>query len=916
MAFPGDSMRPKIAQTGAALLFLVFLLGAQTALLPRFFPPSIGYRISGFLSPGFKNHPDQWLSVQTATLACGIAGLLLFALGRSGGRWPLAAGRVLASVHNNWRQVIWAILLGLFGERLLLSATVISPLGFGDHGLWGFGRMAFYSYGLPLVGLYACARLLFAKQRWAADTWAGYAMAALTLFSLGWQVLFSGSFVLKSLLFSMGDPFDIGRGLSFGLSLASDCAAAWAGLLLARGRHPDGQLMAKDRSRLGYLVLSALTVGIAISKLRQLAFIVSSLATTHAAIYGSQLIALVVVALACVVDSVAVAGRQAEAPAARPAAAPGSTRKSAALAFAPLATARFWKDLALSFVITGILVLGVYAAFRNSDPYALPFTLPIFLMAGFAGPVLMFVIGVMRGRAGAAIAPMLVVLLAFGYARLSWMAHEHEEDAAIAEAAKLNVFPFAAPTRSHDTVVIEDSNESRSRGDCAGICQQILLASDYAVAVAMEGSQEWRVHRRAHGHALCADPEHADSYVAFLALGIAGTCIDTVSRQGTGDALVIRENRSRDTPIRQQLPKRLNANILEFYELLAGQYQLLGRVVSAAGSTSGQGDDPSIMNLRDDEFYAMALKLSIAREPAPRDGDLGAAALVLESLFQDAAVGEKARFAFTNLGKIAKSDAAMQPLRDAVRKLWDSGDPELVVLAFRALHEMRQFSVDFAKPAVIAFMAAENDKVADAAVGALMAFDADLEFAKAPLGDLILSERFDAHRTYFQGFYHVVKKIDGPFPRALQERARRAVVNASDRKPERLLLDVAVAAHTNKAGRQGALDWIFDIEGERFEQVVQAIGVDSEVICCDRATALFWSEDEMAQIVRRAAQVPSERLIAYVEPIRWQMALHPYSGELRDLFESRIEQLDVGSEADRTLAATLQAYLDKVGKRW
>src|SRR5262249_19673188 len=137
--------------------------------------------------------------------------------------------------------------------------------------------------------------------------------------------------------------------------------------------------------------------------------------------------------------------------------------------------------------------------------------------------------------------------------------------------------------KTHDIVVMQDSyfgTRDGATSGCAEICQQILLNSSYAVAVADREAKDWRVYREAHGQDIGMDVARRGSYFRLLAAGVPDTCI-VMTRQAPGaDALIVDEDLSHDSPVWPKMPKRFNGAAYEYYERDNGVDKLLGRAIT------------------------------------------------------------------------------------------------------------------------------------------------------------------------------------------------------------------------------------------------------------------------------------------------------------------------------------------------
>jgi hypothetical protein len=583
-----------------------------------------------------------------------------------------------------------------------------------------------------------------------------------------------------------------------------------------------------------------------------------------------------------------------------------------------LVAGRFWRDFFLSLVITLALLGIAYMTVGQTPLLAAAFIMPLIIFGFLIGPIVMFVIGVLRGRPGFAAAPalLLVALLAYRHANLVEAAHEAQT--AVDKAASFNVYPFLAPVKPHDIVAIQDSYDAREGGACSPICRQILLTSDYAVGVAETASGQWRVHRKAAGHEFCSQPAQVESYVSLLNYRHAGVCITLAHEAPHKDALVIRENRSEHASANNLLPKSVQGLVMEFFERTDGQDRLLGRVISGTVQPpllSGQQATQTPINMTDADFYAAALNLPIQQQEPLGSDPIETLALVLEDLFDDPMAGKDARAAFGMLGYKAKSEAEIQPFRAHVVRLLQSSDAQRIVVGLRSLKGLSKFGLDFAKPAVVRYLADSNPEVMKTAVHAMFAYTevhnrrrTDLDFAKPALAELILSDRVEAYRDDYGSVMRILESVSGPFPPQLRDLPKSLLAARSDLTDERLAIVLAVVARGSDENRQEAADWVLALPSNRFEDAVLAVRPARTLV--DGLD--FWSERDMETLADRAAEVPSDRLAAFIDAFRFQVAFASVRPAIVALLKKRVAQLQAGPAADQRLAKKLARYSDRL----
>jgi hypothetical protein len=906
------SFRSKPALAASIVLLLAFFFVTRIAIHWRSTDGYFARDVLNFLHPGYKHHPAQWLAIEGSLLFAGACGLALYGLALAG-PGLLARLRTMPTVFKrvDWRPTVWVLLLGYLAPALLSVLSVIPDLGSS----WRRGGLAqamhFAGYVAPLGTLYCAARLLFGRRPWRADKWLGYITAAAALFGVSWKVImFSG--LGESLPFA---GFFGARGAASAymlLSLAVGIASAWTGLFLARNGAAALRGL-RDFAVIGYLVLAASLFSVLLSKTAGLGNVLASLASQYTAPYLCLLTVFAAVVMLCLADGTGLlAGGARPTVPAETAPTPRSLfRRALAAPF----TGRFLADFGLSFVITAVLLGIAYMTVGQTPLLAAAFMMPIIMFGFLIGPVVIFVIGVLRGRAGFAAAPVLILLAIFGFRYANLQSAAHEAQAAVDEAATLNVYPFAAPSRQHDIVVIEDSHNNREDGMCSLPCMQILVASQYAVALPDQASGEWRVYRRATGLELCRQPAQVKSYVALLAAGYVDTCIIITREAPRSTALVILENQSDDAPVKKLLPKGVRAWVPEIYERIDGQDRLLGRIVSGNVQPpllAKQEPTETPVQMSSAQFYAEALKLPIGDAIPTTDAEMATVLSSLEDLFSDPDIGDTARNAFRNIGRIAKSEAGAAPLRAALERFWQSGDPTRVILGLHTVYSMQPAGAEFAKPAVARFMASDNVDVTKAAVHALNGYKADLEFAKAPLADLILSNRMAAFGNDARSIVDLLKKMPGAFPPEIRERAKAELAARPDLAEGRLIAVLAIVARGDAQNRQDLIDWVFSLEGEHFERVMSTLAFKYDVLSAPRDSVRFWSESDMEALIPRTATVSDAHIVGYIRAIQFQTSGLPLRSQLRDLVEARADRLANGSTEDQKLAKELRKILRRM----
>lgn len=888
-------------------LLLAFFATTRLANLLHSSSTTFFTGILNFLRPGWKNHPVQWLVIESTILLSGAAAVALFAFALSNGTRSTRFREMRAAImRQSWPPVLWALLLGNFATSPISIVVSIFGLGSGmpDRAPL-LQAMSWLNYLTALAALYCSARLLFGRSPWRTDKWLGYIGAAVTLFGLSWHLI---------ALTGLGDYLPIlgvlgARGvlpLSAIFWMAIGVAATWTDLTLAR-RGEQAMLRRQDYAKVCYVAIAGFVLSAFISKISNLGFLVGALPAQLCITYVSVLGGATAVVLLCVLDGSALltdaAGQHSAAAAKASSKGPGLPRR----AWVGLSSARFWADFGLGLVVT-LLLVGLAFGFVSQIPViAAPFLMPLIVFGFLIGPIVMFVIGVLRGRPGFAAAPVIMVLAVFGYRYASLEVGSIRAKASVEEAANFNVYPFEEPTREHDMVVIEGAYDSRPDGDCQAVCKQILLKSSYAVAYAEQKSGQWRIYRLATGADFCRQPAQVKSYLEMIGSRRLDTCLAVTREPPHQDALVIREDYALDLPIKKQLPKGVTASVTEFYERINGQDRLLGRIVSGVVQPpllSDKEPTRTAIQMSGAAFYAAALKLPLSDQHTLGNADPAAVVATLESLFSDPIVGDGARDRFRLFG--GKTEAEVAPKRAAILRFWQSSDPQLIKLGLRSLHSIKNRGPDFAKPFVAQYLASDDPVVMQAAVSALYAFEQDLDFAKSPLADLILSERIANYtdRT-IDSLTGILKVLPGGFAPEVRSRAKAQLDSRPDLADGRLLAVLAVVARGDAQTRQEAVDWMFAQQGEDLERAMAAVAHEYDALGA-APSVRFWTKQEIEQLIARSPSVSNKGLILYVRALEHQMEGRELRPALRDMLEDRAETLEKGTAADQDLAKKMR----------
>jgi hypothetical protein len=858
-----------------------------------------------FLRPGYRQHPGQWLAIETGTLLAGVLGLLLLGTAVADGPAATRLRAVGARWREHWRPAVWFFLLGTNLLVVVGFATFLgnlSPLQFRTSMQ---PVLALLGYVAPLGTCYCAARLLFGRQSWRTDQWIGYASATAALFTVAWRGLG---------IIGLSDPMRlIGASPVSGLAsmfsgfvyVVVACLMAWACLTLAR-KGAAAMIGVPRTIAVLYPLAGAIVLSGLMPKVIGFQFMARGLQLGYLVADAFLVAMAALVALLCIVDG---ARLLLSADLDRAAAQASEAQQRVGWLRRVWGTpraARFWIDLAQSFLATLVLIGVTYLFVAQIPVIATPFLFPLIVFGFLIGPIGVFVVGMLRGRPGVAVAPVLILLAIAGYRFANQAVTEFKAQAAVDEAASLNIYPLGEPTQKHGIVAIEYSAENSA---CSPICQRILLASNYAVAMLDESTGDWRVYRKAHGAATCTAPEQIESYITLLSWGYADTCFAGSRERAGSDALVIRQSKSKASPLRDLMPKGVHGDAFEFRERIAGTDTVLGRVVT--GSVPPQGfssreSKPTILKMTDYEFFAAALRLPIALTGMTDDSQLGEVVAEFELLLNHPTVGSKAQDGFKRLGNVAKSSQAAASLQAAVARMIDSSNPDRIKLGLRTLNSLKLFGLDFAKPRVAALLVDPDPKIASVAMWELFAFGEDLEFAKEPLAALIFDGRAPAENNGYRSLFSTLGRVNSPFPDAARREAKNRLANMDALEDDQMVAILAIIWRGNAETRQEAVDWIFGLEGEQFERALYAASRRFDALSPGDMNIRLWTDADIQKVLARLPAIPDGRIVNVVRSIQHQWAFRRFRADVQKALYDRADALKAKPNPDPKLVKSIE----------
>jgi hypothetical protein len=475
-------------------------------------------------------------------------------------------------------------------------------------------------------------------------------------------------------------------------------------------------------------------------------------------------------------------------------------------------------------------VLGFVSLFAGGADFRTVALLPVYGI-----PALIVGYGVIKARLGVVLVPVLIAAVSYFVAD-----GLHRQDHAALD--KFPVSGLAPPSQAHDVLAFEGTGET-----CDAACRYILATSDITWAWRSSAWDPWVLRRRA---ADCRDEAQALSALEFLHNGYRGVCATLTTAKSIGDALVWRARRVPSDRPELALPARVSGFIYEISERIAGNERLLGRqlvghlappfpfVIGAFGRL------PEAINLGpkiNDGKEFRALGTGIASQilygaPTP--------------LPYAERLDEIERFFDSSSGKVA--DRAVGVWMSVAVGFGRDHQEELRARIERMLandDDMRRFG---AALSCLTALRPENRAFAQ---------DRLIELAFSPLLPTKYAALVATLRTQ-------LNSPAEPFPAAVRVRAKTLFIGDAALTPQQRQIFFMLVVRGGPETRREAVDMLFSLEGEPFEESVRAVGAgDHDVWASNQPTQ--WSREEIDRLIARAAGVPNERLNRYLHAFRF-----------------------------------------------
>jgi hypothetical protein len=406
--------------------------------------------------------------------------------------------------------------------------------------------------------------------------------------------------------------------------------------------------------------------------------------------------------------------------------------------------------------------------------------------------------------------------------------------------------------------VVDGDVGATDHAGCFVNCRLVLLTSPYIFAIEDRKKQSWSVLGLVHDRDTCRKPENRESMLDFLAVGQTDACAIESREAPRADALIIRENRSSDAPIAREFPKGFSGSAFEFLERIDGKDELLGRIVWGGVQPpllSTQKGEQASYALDENGFYAAALDLPGPTLPPITAAQARAAIAVYLELWTEKMEGGFRNSWMGFLGA-AKEPAAAEIVKQTVLDQLLSEDPARTRFALGALFSLRA---------------------------------GDPAFVKQALASLVTSDGLHALTEKPSNLTSLLKEVRGAFPEPQRRAARAAVLRPDKKHEDELLALLGVLGHGGAAERSETAALILDLPQEEFQRTVASMGnFEKAEIVIEPPLIDFWSDIQVAELARRAPDVPDALLANYLDAMRWTPSFVKVRGEIKALVQKRL----------------------------
>lgn len=379
-------IKSKLSLASGILLFFVFLFTAGPEFLGWVLPDESRIKLYRFI----LLDRSLYVIVQSATFLIGASAVVLIAHGASGNSTRSIFSNLLPRLRKHWPAFLWVLQLGSSINAILIAVVAVPLFPIQPIPLW---------YAVPVVAIYVSGRLLFGTRPWRSDTWIGYLAAILFMFSAAWVLIHIAWFT-----------FLLGAG-GFGILLMSSVVsftlpviAIWSSLVLARntahryfGGHSSSVAMV-------WIGVSGIILGAALHRPNAIQYYFFDVSLAPSLVLVSMILLCLTCATASVLDLLATFGKLTEKTIDR------HTESLRPIVRTPIKRKRFWIDFGIS-VVASVVLGGI--GFLIADLIHLK-SKSVALLMLFGGPIVIFMIGVLRNRPGLVTGPGMLVLVLIG----------------------------------------------------------------------------------------------------------------------------------------------------------------------------------------------------------------------------------------------------------------------------------------------------------------------------------------------------------------------------------------------------------------------------------------------------------------------------------------------------------------------
>jgi hypothetical protein len=177
---------------------------------------------------------------------------------------------------------------------------------------------------------------------------------------------------------------------------------------------------------------------------------------------------------------------------------------------------------------------------------------------------------------------------------------------------------------------------------------------------------------------------------------------------------------------------------------------------------------------------------------------------------------------------------------------------------------------------------------------------------KEALAALVTSDGLPTITQGPSNLTELLKEVRGAFPEPQRVTARAALQRPGGKTEDELLALLSLLGHGGPEQRAETAALILALPEPEFQQAMAAMGADGGMaskmlVVIEPPIINFWSAADVAQIARRAANVPDARLADFIAAIRWTPEFAEFRGEIREMLSKRLASGVTAEEARQRL---------------